>query len=93
MIVLILYSSFVIASSTSVISDTGVITLIVKNRPPVIKDIHFNHEIAFEDTTLECISIINDENPDEVKLIHKWYISNVLLKQIVITLQDLKEMI
>src|SRR3989338_8640928 len=75
---LILYSSFAAATSIDFASDTGIITLTIVNRPPVITSINFDKETAFEDTALKCISSVNDENPAEVRLIYKWYINNDL---------------
>ena len=80
LIVLILYSAFVTASSIDIVSDTGIITLTIKNRPPVITNVHLSPDTAFEDTILECTPIINDERIDEVKLIYKWYINNVFVE-------------
>lgn len=83
LIVLILYSVFVTAGSvspTDIASDTGIITLTIVNRPPVITNLHLSPDTAFEDTILECIPIINDERTDEVKLIYKWYINNVFVE-------------
>lgn len=79
-LILILHISFASASYLDVVSDTGTVTLIIQNRPPVIKSIQFNPEITFEDTKLECIPSINDENPEEVKFIYRWYINNALVE-------------
>lgn len=80
LIVLILYGSFVLADSMDAVSDIGTITLNLINRPPVITDIYFNHETAFEDDKLGCIVIVNDEKPDETILLYKWYINNELIE-------------
>lgn len=78
--VLTLYSSFAAANSINVVSDKGTITLKIVNRPPVITNVHLSPDTAFEDTRLECIPIINDENPAEVKLAYRWYVGNVLVE-------------
>lgn len=80
LIIVILYGGFVEASLPDFVSDKGTVTLTIVNRPPVIKDIQFSPEIAFGDTTLECIPILNDENPSEVKLIYRWYVNNELVE-------------
>ena len=79
-IILILLSSFAIASPVEVVSDVGIVNLTIINRPPVITDIFFSPDSAFEDSKLECIAIINDENLDEIQLVYKWYINNELIE-------------
>ncbi len=76
---LILYSAFVTAGSIGTASDTGIITLTIVNRPPVIINLHLSPDTAFEDTLVECIPGINDEREDEVKLIYKWYVNDVFV--------------
>ena len=80
-IMLILCSCFAAASSADVVSDTGLVLLTIVNRPPVITDIHFKPEVAFEDTELECVVAVNDENPDETTLTYKWYLNNELIEE------------
>lgn len=79
-IVLILYSSFTAAISSDVVSDKSVVSLTIVNRAPVITDIHFSPEVAFEDSKLGCITAVNDENPADTILIHKWYVNNDLIE-------------
>jgi len=79
-LMLILYSSFAAASSLDVVSDVGIITLTIVNRAPVITDIHFSPKIAFEDSKLECVTAVNDENTDEVILIYNWYVNNEVIE-------------
>ncbi len=47
-VILILYCSFVTANSADVVSATGVITLTIVNRPPVITDIYFSPELPLK---------------------------------------------
>lgn len=77
---LVLYTSSISANSVDVVYDTGIISLNIINRPPLITDIRFNPETAFEDSTLECIATVNDEDPEETKLIYKWYMNNELVE-------------
>ena len=79
-IVIILYGNLIMASSMDAASDTGIITLTIVNRPPVITSINFDKETAFEDSPLKCISSVNDENPVEVRLIYNWYVNNKLVE-------------
>lgn len=79
-IILILYVGFAIAGSADVVYDTGVVSLNIVNRPPVITDIHFDPQIVFEDSKLECIASINDEKPDEIRFIYRWYLNGKLVE-------------
>lgn len=77
-IVFIIYINVIAATSEDVVSDIGIVTLNLVNRPPVITDIYFNPEIVYEDSKLGCVVDINDEKPDEITLIYKWYVNNGL---------------
>jgi len=79
-LILVLYSSFISANSVDVVYDTGIVFLSIVNRPPVITDIYFNPETAFEGSRLECVTIVNDEDTEEIKLIYKWYLNNKLIE-------------
>src|SRR3989338_4621583 len=80
LVAVILYCGFAGADLPDSASDMGVITLIIKNRPPVITNIHLSPNTAFEGTALECVPAVNDERTDEVKLIYKWHINDKLIE-------------
>ena len=68
------------AASEDVVSDIGIVTLNLINRPPAITNIYFNLGIVYEDSKLECVVDINDENPEEITLIYKWHVNNELIE-------------
>ncbi len=79
LLLLILLFSLNIVIAESV--QYGKVKLTVVNRAPRITSLNILPEEPYYDSMLECNAIVEDESPETVTFVYKWYKNNVLLEE------------